>query len=783
MAGTAVIGALRVTLGLDSAEFMKAGKTIDRQINHMERKFREMGRTLQRTGTQLSAGITAPLAALGVAVARTAQQMAQNARDMQTSAQVAGEGFEEFQRQAHAARQVGIEFEKLGDIFKDVRDRVGDFVSTGGGPMADFFENIAPKVGITAEAFRGLSGRDALQLYYDSLRRANVSQEEMVFYLEAMASDATALIPVLAQGEEGWRRYGESAAVISEDQLASFEEIRLAQERFEQAWQKLAITVVSSGLLDAIVGVAEGFSALFEAIARTNPAILQGAAAVGVVAAALGPVIYTVGSLTVALAPLSAAFTVATRAMRTATGAAGVATLTLTGLRAGIVAMMATLGPWVIGIAAVSAALYLLTRRTNAGLEQANAFREGLQSLANVQERNRDITERLSTATGQLREELLASARAAREDAKAQLEDAQARLRNARIAARQRIEEARAEQRLTAATTPTGGNLLSGRPALRETARRNLMAAENEIARINGEATGLMQEIARLTRTISAPAPNYGSNSGGAAGAISAAASEAAQEAEELQALLDRLFPEIARLRQFREEVVKLADLPADIRREAESALRYELAGVERNGDRPEIDVGAPEMDEILQGMNRLPQQLRRVADETEQQNERIVDSFRDMVYDVRYSLDSFARGIKSGNVLDIFFGLMDSLDSIGRALTGGKGFSIGGLTFGGARAMGGPVQAGSAYLVGENGPEIFAPHASGQIVPNHAMAKDSASLRVTVSMDPSTGQLGAFVRDETGRMIAEAAGPLAKSASDLTLSRISRARDRSLRQ
>ena len=38
-----------------------------------------------------------------------------------------------------------------------------------------------------------------------------------------------------------------------------------------------------------------------------------------------------------------------------------------------------------------------------------------------------------------------------------------------------------------------------------------------------------------------------------------------------------------------------------------------------------------------------------------------------------------------------------------------------------GKRAMGGPVMAGAPYLVGERGPELFVPRASGNIVPNGA--------------------------------------------------------------
>lgn len=61
--------------------------------------------------------------------------------------------------------------------------------------------------------------------------------------------------------------------------------------------------------------------------------------------------------------------------------------------------------------------------------------------------------------------------------------------------------------------------------------------------------------------------------------------------------------------------------------------------------------------------------------------------------------------------------------------LSGGKeGVSFGdlfksvGAIFGGARAEGGPVMGGRAYLVGERGPEIVVPGMSGTVIPNHAL-------------------------------------------------------------
>ncbi|MDR8400115.1 phage tail tape measure protein [Paraburkholderia sp. USG1] len=51
------------------------------------------------------------------------------------------------------------------------------------------------------------------------------------------------------------------------------------------------------------------------------------------------------------------------------------------------------------------------------------------------------------------------------------------------------------------------------------------------------------------------------------------------------------------------------------------------------------------------------------------------------------------------------------------------------------ARATGGPVDAGTTYLVGEKGPELFNPGTSGTIIPNHAITSSSGGGDLTVSV------------------------------------------------
>ena len=53
-------------------------------------------------------------------------------------------------------------------------------------------------------------------------------------------------------------------------------------------------------------------------------------------------------------------------------------------------------------------------------------------------------------------------------------------------------------------------------------------------------------------------------------------------------------------------------------------------------------------------------------------------------------------------------------------------------LPIGGARAAGGPGDAGTPYLVGEQGPELFVPQSAGAIAPNAALGRGQVTLNVT---------------------------------------------------
>jgi hypothetical protein len=82
----------------------------------------------------------------------------------------------------------------------------------------------------------------------------------------------------------------------------------------------------------------------------------------------------------------------------------------------------------------------------------------------------------------------------------------------------------------------------------------------------------------------------------------------------------------------------------------------------------------------------------------------------------------------------------------------GAKGFLLPQLLPG--RAAGGPVMAGSPYIVGERGPELFVPGRSGNIVPNNALASGGDTV-INGGINITVENTGERLSPETQKQIA----------------------------
>lgn len=223
-------------------------------MTQAERQAKSSSKNIANSFSVASIAATAFGAAVaGVSIggmAAFADQTIQTGSEIKKFAQLANASVRDFQFYAKGAETAGISMESFADKMKDMQDRIGDFQQTGGGPLADFFENIAPLVGVTIQQFQKLSGPEALQLYYDSLQKVGASQNDLKFYMEAIISDSSLLIPLLENGGEGFKKWGDAAeranAIMSDEMI---ETLALAKENVQLLnlqWDGLKATLVNN---------------------------------------------------------------------------------------------------------------------------------------------------------------------------------------------------------------------------------------------------------------------------------------------------------------------------------------------------------------------------------------------------------------------------------------------------------------------------------------------------------------------------------------------------------
>lgn len=254
----------RLAIILDSLGAKRNADSLSDSLTKLTTNGEKTVAAVGKLGAALTAAVATGALMAGTALAAMIKHTAEAGVEIGRLSKIANASTTDFQKYAIAASAAGISQEKFSDIMKDVNDKVGDFLSTGGGELQDFFKTIAPKVGVTAEQFKNLSGPAAMQLYVDTLQKANVSQAQMTFYMEAIANDATALIPMF---QNGGKAISEMADISERLGLILDQKtIRAAQELETTGWlvnssmQGLR-TQIAAGLMPTISDLTGEFTA------------------------------------------------------------------------------------------------------------------------------------------------------------------------------------------------------------------------------------------------------------------------------------------------------------------------------------------------------------------------------------------------------------------------------------------------------------------------------------------------------------------------------------------
>ena len=204
----ATLASLNIALTANSA---KLKKDLDKAKGHTKNFAAQQKKTFS-TLTKAMTGVGLAISAVTAGISKSLGASAEAAKDLKKMSDLTGASTDRLQQVEPALFKAGVSLEKYSDILKDTNDKIHDFLQTGGGPLKDFFEQIAPSIGVTKEQFAGLSGEQGLQLYVSSLEKANLSQEQMTFYMEAIASDSTMLLPLLKDNAAGMNEFGSSVA-------------------------------------------------------------------------------------------------------------------------------------------------------------------------------------------------------------------------------------------------------------------------------------------------------------------------------------------------------------------------------------------------------------------------------------------------------------------------------------------------------------------------------------------------------------------------------------------
>lgn len=188
----------------------------------------------------------------------------------------------------------------------------------------------------------------------------------------------------------------------------------------------------------------------------------------------------------------------------------------------------------------------------------------------------------------------------------------------------------------------------------------------------------------------------------------------------------ERQIAEFERLQVVLDELVKAGKITQDVaNKRAAEALEEVL---------PEVETSVRRVQTVYDGMSEYAKQAAR----------NMQDAFANFLFNpfdggVKGMLRGFIDAIRQMLAQAAAAKVFDALRGMTSGSTGFFGSIIGSLL---GRASGGPVANGQPYIVGERGPELFVPGASGNIVPNHAMGGITVAPTYNIDARGATADL-----------------------------------------
>ena len=240
----------------------KTGAKTDKETQSLDKTYQSVSTTMGKY-TGIAKGVSLGLAAIGSATVLATVKTAAYIVELDNQARLSKQSIADYEASAFAAEQYGLTVDQLSDAFKDVSEKVGEFIATGGGGMADFGDVMGMTKDETtafAKEVEHLSGQEVLQRMTNELESAGASSAQMSFALEGMASYLTLLQPLLVDNGSELKRLttamDELTIPIDEEDVASFRGLNEATGLLTGAMTSL-LTSGMNPMVDSMTALAE----------------------------------------------------------------------------------------------------------------------------------------------------------------------------------------------------------------------------------------------------------------------------------------------------------------------------------------------------------------------------------------------------------------------------------------------------------------------------------------------------------------------------------------------
>ncbi len=296
----AVIGALRVVLGMDTAQF-------DKDAGKAKAKANALGSAL-KNGLAIAAGAaSAAASALGIAIQSTIDR----ADDMSKAASKVGVPIEELSRLKYAADLSGVSFEGLQTSIGKV-SRAMNEAKNGSATAISTFQQIGVSATNADGSLRPVT--DVLKDVADRFAAMPDGAEKTALAMELMGKSGANMIPLLNGGSEALAalmaeadRFGQ---VFSKEMGANAEAFNDNISRLQGAAGSLAASLTTA-LLPALVTISDFAVSLADGFHSLDPAIQTFISTGGALTAVLGAIAIPLGAVVLAIGAIGAPITLA----------------------------------------------------------------------------------------------------------------------------------------------------------------------------------------------------------------------------------------------------------------------------------------------------------------------------------------------------------------------------------------------------------------------------------------------------------------------------------------